>query len=678
MEPFIIQCPTCGSSIRIKNAALIGQIANCPKCQSLLQIAPPGAEDGGSPNSNAVADSSALTRESISTNVAENPPQHDDDYRLAPEEPVDTKGPTATPTSAEESDAFEQSVSNWQPADAPLVPTEDWTSASTSKTKQYLLVGILGFTGLLLAVGGFLAFLSWYNKPTQRPAVAQDTGLGTADPSVAAPNSPVNGASDSSGGNESIGVNSGDTKTSEEAANAPGEEAGPATPRDVVGDSQGDDDPQLSDPQLGDEAALPGDVDVAADTTSDPANSSDSNDDGSQVANLGAGNAAFEELSSILGVNINLTIPDESVSPSEPPVTAEELGLRASVSRPPLQPANLDSQLETKLGGVVLTGDPVRLSHWVNTWVHLSGLPTVIDFDLFAAAGIPTRQDVPLPRIQNDTVGGYLKQFSSALGLEAVPREGRYCLLRPSSADLLEKLPATLSIEGIVDEADTQWMLGVLQRWFPEAEGKLTIESGELKFANRDNDLTTWVQIVRLIRSLRAAKIGTATGDPLATRFVTEADVAALAQQTNVVSGQSRPVGQVLARVGRDVDLDIWIDWASVGEIGLGPSVTEAVVTHGRQASRVLTDYAIMFNLEVAIVDQQTVWLTSTKAYRSQVQSYVLPAAGKSVEQWQSELRALTPQAAAAGEVGRVQVELTPDAEFALIRSCRPRMPVIK
>ena len=46
MEPFSIQCETCGTRLKVRDASLIGQLQICPKCQSIVHIvAPVGTED---------------------------------------------------------------------------------------------------------------------------------------------------------------------------------------------------------------------------------------------------------------------------------------------------------------------------------------------------------------------------------------------------------------------------------------------------------------------------------------------------------------------------------------------------------------------------------------------------------------------------------------------------------
>jgi hypothetical protein len=41
MDLFAIQCTTCGARLKVRSASAIGQIVACPKCQSMVHVAPP-------------------------------------------------------------------------------------------------------------------------------------------------------------------------------------------------------------------------------------------------------------------------------------------------------------------------------------------------------------------------------------------------------------------------------------------------------------------------------------------------------------------------------------------------------------------------------------------------------------------------------------------------------------
>ena len=64
MEPFTVQCSTCQSRIRVRQASLIGQLANCPKCNAMIMITAPQQIEVSNPGGFPV-DSTAITKDGI-------------------------------------------------------------------------------------------------------------------------------------------------------------------------------------------------------------------------------------------------------------------------------------------------------------------------------------------------------------------------------------------------------------------------------------------------------------------------------------------------------------------------------------------------------------------------------------------------------------------------------------
>ncbi|HVX10462.1 MAG TPA: DUF1559 domain-containing protein [Pirellulales bacterium] len=71
MEPFAIVCPTCNARLKVRDATAIGQILNCPKCGSMVQVtAPADWQPGATGAASAPTQPSAATPPPAST-----PPQ---------------------------------------------------------------------------------------------------------------------------------------------------------------------------------------------------------------------------------------------------------------------------------------------------------------------------------------------------------------------------------------------------------------------------------------------------------------------------------------------------------------------------------------------------------------------------------------------------------------------------
>ncbi|MCA9266837.1 MAG: hypothetical protein KDA41_00120, partial [Planctomycetales bacterium] len=45
MKPFSISCTTCGARLKVRDERAIGELSLCPKCGSMVMVAPPSAQD---------------------------------------------------------------------------------------------------------------------------------------------------------------------------------------------------------------------------------------------------------------------------------------------------------------------------------------------------------------------------------------------------------------------------------------------------------------------------------------------------------------------------------------------------------------------------------------------------------------------------------------------------------
>ena len=104
----------------------------------------------------------------------------------------------------------------------------------------------------------------------------------------------------------------------------------------------------------------------------------------------------------------------------------------------------------------------------------------------------------------------------------------------------------------------------------------------------------------------------------------------------------------------------------------MGPQTLATVVTNARPLRRALADYCQQFDLVAALLNQNSLWITSAAAYRTQTQVYVLPSAGRTAVQWTQDLREFTPTGPQG--IGRIELALTPKSDFVLVRCCRPSL----
>lgn len=674
---------------------MIGQVANCPKCNSLVMIAAPRQIRVENSQGESV-DSMAMTKDGLTADFQPVPgvsetgsevttsPESSvegDDYRLSPvEDEPGVQGEYAQ-RGAMEPGLAGSAVNSWetmQPVDeTPLLPSDEWTSEGSTKLRQYLLVGFLGLSGVVLAILGFFMFLQWYGRPGadengEAQLAAAET---TADPMQAA--SPVNDLDVEEVSEAASTAEFQDASSSEtEMAMAPSDnEAIAAEPaqEDVVSTAGVDsDDSPVETTSL--PAELPDSL-LAEDANPDAAESEPI--DPKQQVRDALPNAWLQQFAPMLEWEVVPTLPDTGMPLEPPPITAEDLGLANSGGLEPLTDVDWSERATVVLPGLILSGNQ-RLAQIINLWTHLSGVPTIVNLDSLRAADRDPNQVWKLEKIQSASIREIVQRIAASSQVELEVRENRFLELRASSESISGKLPSSIPVDDVLPgEAGTAWLQTALESLYPQNASAWTIDQGKLSADLSRMDLGTWFEIVRMLENLRAAQglpsqLSDFSAASLAQPWVSPDSMNALDTAIQQLSPQPRPVGQVLSSVCSEVGLDCWMDWPHLGRNGLGPGTTAVAVTYGRTLRQVLNDYAERYSLVVAIEGPTSLWITTPQAYRSQPRVYVIPSGGRTAEQLQMQLREYTPLN--ANGVGELIAIPTPDAAFVVVRCCRPRV----
>ncbi len=712
VEPFTIDCATCGSHIRVRNAALIGQLVHCPKCQAMVLVAiqepTPSNGAGGQPRievggAGAYVDSTAMTQDGLAV----------DEYRLAPNEPPDEplaeplagplEAPPVQPRSLKSPDA-QQVVGSLEfeewggsaptlPDDGPAhLPSEHWTSPSTTKKRQQLLVIFLALTGIAVSVFLFFAFLQWLdsdsaqsaNDPSELAAAAQpDEPIDAAGQQIEPPE--IAGQSNDPGVDNSEDISENDI---------PIKSVGPNDPLDNDQLGSGTDAGDRS-PVVGSGETNPTDSNVANPATDDHGTTAaDSAQPDEQVVEGSAPNAAALELPKRLqafGPMLDYAIQPQFVDGvellSEAPVTAEDLGLTTGQATSAIPTVDVEQQSQVILPALVIA--PLPLSQFVSVWSNVSGIPTVVNVDSLAAAGIDRNQTLALSMVKSSPIGPLADRLGEPLGIETIRHAEGYLQMSAPNEKIEARLPEKFDLRGLVDDAAAeQWLKDALMALFPEQAIEWHVEHGELSRPAVDG--MVWFTAVRLLDGWRVAA-GLASALPqydaalLSSELVSPSDVVGLDHVLMEIQVESRPLSQVIPGLCREAGVHAWLDWPHLASLGVGPQTTALVVTSQRPLRRALADYVSEFPMTVAVVDRQTLWMTSNAAYRARPKLYVVPSAGDDVEKWTSRLRPLTPSAVFSSEVasddaaapgavssgvGSVVVRATPDGRFMLVRCC--------
>lgn len=180
MTPFIIICETCQARLKVTSASAIGQIMACPKCDSMVQIAPP-------------VDSALLADPTLPTN-ATSPEQPVSKPNLPPADLPNANDETATGNdfqvvaSSLSDESLRQQAANDATVPPPVAdenPSTNsnevaeeapaWSSEAERSRKRMIFVGSFSVVLLLLIVISAALFFRSGDDQEQNLA-ASDTG----------------------------------------------------------------------------------------------------------------------------------------------------------------------------------------------------------------------------------------------------------------------------------------------------------------------------------------------------------------------------------------------------------------------------------------------------------------------------------------------------------------------
>lgn len=648
---------------------MIGQIANCPKCNSMIMIAPPQqirVESQGA------VDSNAMTKDGVAP--------IDDGYHLA--EATETPDFAAVDGSLAAPPVADDSVA-WEPhTGAPLMPSEQWTSPDAARKRQILMIVLLGGGGVVLSGLLFFAFLRWYSADrsntdlaAQNQNPAQQAANNANDDHVTAPeNGPPNSdplapdplASDPLGADSAVDPA---MEPSVSDPNAPPEKNAhtdePEGPTAVIPNGNSQVPIPTADANSGTVPVKPVDGDITAVQPPDAA-----------AAELPK---QLEKFSALLeSPQIAPQLPPEIAAIEKPPLTAEDLGLTQASESKAIPTVDVSRQMHLELGGLILNQLPT--SHAINVWVQISGIPTYVDIDSFAAAGIDRNAlvSVAFKNPEPFKMSEVAEELATQLGAVFEPLNNEFMMVHASSAAVEEHLPKSIKITDVAPDPDQQkWLLATLDQLFPNYTGKWQIADGNLSVDETEVDIATWMWIVRMLESWRKAatldsQLEKLDAKKFVTNFVDPQKLETFDRPLQLVTLQATPAAQLISQICTASNLQAWVDWPSVGQNGLGYSSSDMVITHQRTLRQILRYYVEKYALVIAMESDDSLWITTPQSYRSQVRLYVLPSDGKTAEQWQDELEPLTPTG--SGGIDQVQAILTPDSRFVIVRCCRPRI----
>ncbi len=699
VEPYLVQCNSCQSKIRVRNPNLIGKRVNCPKCAAEILITPPAAPKIHVASADQPSvDSTAMTKDGFAEDALSGlgSLNAQSDY-AGSNEPLgafsnfDFSEVDQVLIQQAQQASAEQTMQNYADPESPALgsndawqapqraaPTDQWSSKSAAKSRQMLIVGFLGASSCLVAALAFYLFLRWYNAgPTvaDKPAVVPNQIEGaTNNPSIEAPN---NGNQD---GNP---PEPNDAQV--DASNEPVSQTETNTDQPkIVVDANSNSNP----PNANSNNSTP--IQPNNSTNNDPSKpgtESKGNDDGSQPPAIVNPDTPprLLELLKVIGEPITLSEPPKIIVPEKPAVT--DLEIQSGARELKMTPVAKLTEAASQRRIWKLTITQRKLHDVVSIWNSTVGLPVAVSTLSLAAADYDSSQlfDIELQDV-NATTG--IEQLANALGLKVENRENRFWLLYAASPSE-DKLPTKLKVDDLVtDQVQQQWLKETIELIFPGTSGSMTIEDGNLSAKAEQIDRITWFSIARMLENWRTqlglpAQLSGYRKANIDVPFVTASKLPQLDTTLNQVNSTAKPLAQLINQQCNAAGLASLIDWPALeylpvrmsgGEMkAISPQSPRVSVTFSRPLKNFLKELEFELGIFTLLLDDKTMIMTSRFAYRRMPQVFVIPSEGKSVDgYWDQYFRPLTPIDSAG--ISNVVIRPTPDGKHLIVKSCWPTL----
>ena len=614
VSPFFTSCTTCKVKLKVRSKAAIGQILACPKCQSMVMIVPPTADDlepqpaaKTQPSTDIAADivsKSDSAFEYVEDALSNDPPEASPPTPWlgasnTPEsdEPVADDGVDVSDTAADDEESpptiesTEQSTASStegvndgeedqdHDAASPLLPGSDWISNQTHR-KRKLLAGGVGALALLVTIGLLVQLVLQHRRNPRQPEIVATPNDGDEQHRVDEQQDVAKSAED--GG----GVQSAD---SYEPVNAADVNAADSEAVDTNPPPHGNDEPS---PAIGlavdgpePVSPLVGDEELHVTPTSDA--------EGDQIAD------AEPQIVKPQPVEPELVEPQPVV-----------------VLKPALPPIDVDKLLSEPIGDIQL--EEIALVDFARFMTELTTVPITIDP---ASLGyVRANADVKISVSATDSTAADLLR----LGL----KEANLHLVVEADHAVVTRLSKNESpyrdFKHQLDDLAASGPLDIVAGWIEQmvaptswksrgGEGSLNLRGTSLKVYQQT---TVHYQILEFTEKLRVAR-GRSTRYPGydADQFSleTRSSKARSALQSTVRLGSIRPKSfvQTVASLEQQAKVRLLVDWGQLSKVGIAPDSTERIPMRSAPLTDALESWLKPLGLTALALDAKTFQITT-------------------------------------------------------------------
>lgn len=654
MEPFSIACTTCQARLRVRDESVIGQILTCPKCGSMVLVELPSS----------TAESPAAPPDTLAAPSAEQPtpPEAASDFADAadmfeapPAEPAPPTSDSAdlsdtvedlavqgrghiapsreafsadesTPPPIEDPELSEYEDVTYDPGaipDRPLLPNEDWTSATTTAWRNRALTGVVCVVGVALAITAFVIFNDGSGSestdalpsvevaqvdPGQSPSESQPT----VEPPPKEPTPATPSIDEENPAAETPLNERGDTEVPPAGAEAVEEPEAVAGPDPVPEDL--DDEPTSPETPPG--------------FTLDP-------DDKTGEAGAADGSIAdtLREFGGLLGTPPEADDPADAESEPEVATTPDEVEGPELLKRPGARVVDVDARLLDPIKA--LEFDDIPLSKFLRFVSDYSTIPVTLDADMLVWCKISPAKTIDI-NVQDSTVTEVLEAGLSSVGLShRVENDQLWVTRRPTVATPLRTVTLRVRDLGGDDPERLQELGGLIMdlvepdSWKRRGgEGSMSYQGSAMVVEQAEPVLFKTLEFCEKMR----------VANRLPTKSAYHSSVFRLDSRTSRAAkklGQPisltyiRPASfqRIVDRLSEAARIHIVINWQTLAEADWSPDAEVSFSTAGEPLRAALTKLLDPMDLTYRVVSGSVLEITTQEAFDARLELEFYPVA---------------------------------------------------
>ncbi|MFN3151042.1 hypothetical protein [Bremerella sp.] len=635
MTLFRVQCPTCAARLKVTSRSLIGQIVNCPKCGSMVEIAAPDSPASTDKSKAKAAPVAAPVVPPSEPDIPESPANETPKPEAPHSEPAATT--TEVSNSGEAFDSLDEMLAGSPATEVPTPaaasePAEATTtevnrfsdSASVGKMRNMALIGGTSIMAITtIAVIGYAVFSGSDQPTTVIPEESEPTQVAQFEPPVeeepAAESDPA--PTDVSPlptpvqpGNEPVEPEAGSEETPAEPAIDPEATGQPSSEPTMPSDEN----PFLFDDPTGKPSS-----------EKPPVNVPGAGDEKPKMADANSSILELKDdpLYEVFGEAFPVLDPEvfeQSASTNPGPADASPAAPQVDVSTAPeLVPRIPEVDVAQRMNDPIvrIEFDNMPLNEFASFVTQMSTVPVTLDPLALASADINAKTPITVKQTQT-SVEGILNSAVRPFGLEvhATDKSARLRITQPLDG---HKRVAQLLVDDLAtnqkEVADVAYLMTHLVEplsWKQSrGDGLYRIDPGKI--------MITQSEVAHFKALVFLEKLRVARGLPQRSSFSKELfDLThrndqlspALQKDVKLQVVVPTPFYKVIDQLEKKSGLTILCDWDSLAMNKLGPATPVTLTAPGVTTQQALEQFCKAWKLEALPINATTVQLVSERS----------------------------------------------------------------